>query len=68
MEHLKKSVAQWQMLNDKYQKETQQHFQRLGAVLRSFWTLDMKKNSDDIRESIEVLGMIYLINLYLHAI
>ena len=47
MEHLKKAVAQWEILNDKYLKETQQHFQRAAACLRTYWVLDMKEHTEE---------------------
>ena len=58
MEHLKKAVSQWELANDKYKKDTQQHAQRIGSVLRTFWALDMKKNADNIKESIAIVGKI----------
>ena len=62
MEHLKKAVAQWELANEKYKKDTQQHAQRIGSVLRTFWALDMKKNADNIKESISIVGeLIYSI-------
>ena len=57
MEHLKKAVAQWELANEKYKKDTQQHSQRIGSVLRTFWALDMKKNADNIKESIALVGL-----------
>ena len=57
MEHLKKAVAQWELANEKYKKDTQQFSQRVGSVLRTFWALDMKKNADNIKESIALVGM-----------
>ena len=57
MEHLKKAVAQWELANEKYKKDTQQFSQRIGSVLRTFWALDMKKNADNIKESIALVGM-----------
>ena len=56
MNHLKKAVAQWQTLNEMYQKDTQQHFQRVGAVLRTYWALDMKEHTEEIKETIQILG------------
>ena len=56
MEHLKKAVSQWQNLNAKYKKETQQHFQRAAACLRTYWALDMKEHAEEIKESIRILG------------
>ena len=56
MEHLKKAVTQWELANEKYKKDTEQHAQRIGSVLRTFWALDMKKNADNIKESIAILG------------
>ena len=57
MEHLKKAVAQWELANEKYKKDTQQFSQRVGSVLRTFWALDMKKNADNIIESIALVGL-----------
>ena len=57
MEHLKKAVAQWELANEKYKKDTQQFSQRIGSVLRTFWALDMSKNADNIKESIAIVGM-----------
>ena len=57
MEHLKKAVTQWELANEKYKKDTQQFSQRIGSVLRTFWALDMKKNADNIKESIALVGM-----------
>ena len=57
MEHLKKAVAQWDLANEKYKKETQQFAQRIGSVLRTFWALDMSKNADNIKKSIAIVGM-----------
>ena len=56
MEHLKKAVAEWRKLNAKYKKDTQQHFQRAAACLRTYWALDMKEHADEIQESIKILG------------
>ena len=56
MEHLKKAVNQWEKANEKYKKDTQQHAQRIGSVLRTFWALDMKKNADNIKDSIAIVG------------
>ena len=53
MEHLKKAVSQWQNLNAKYKKETQQ---RAAACLRTYWALDMKEHAEEIKESIRILG------------
>ena len=60
MEHLKKAVSQWEKANEQYKKETQQHAQRIGSVLRTFWALDMKKNADNIKESIAIVGELFL--------
>ena len=60
MEHLKKAVNQWELANEKYKKDTQQHAQRIGSVLRTFWALDMKKNADNIKESIAIVGELSL--------
>ena len=57
MEHLKKAVAQWELANEKYKKDTQQHSQRISSVLRTFWALDMSKNADNIKSSIAIVGM-----------
>ena len=57
MEHLKKAVTQWELANEKYKKDTQQFSQRVGSVLRTFWALDMKKNAENIKESIALVGM-----------
>ena len=59
MEHLKKAVAEWQKLNDKYLKDTQQHYQRAAACLRTYWALDMKDHGREIKESILLLGRLF---------
>ena len=56
MEHLKKALAQWETANEKYIKDSQQHAQRIGSVLRTFWALDFKQNAPDIKRSILLLG------------
>ena len=72
MEHLKKAVSQWQNLNAKYKKDTQQHFQRAAACLRTYWALDMKEHAEEIKESIRILGklrkLIQLLTVYLRKI
>ena len=56
MDHLKKALAQWENANEKYIKDTQQHAQRIGSVLRTFWALDFKKNALEVKQSILTLG------------
>ena len=56
MDQLKKAIEKWETLNTNYKNDTQEHYQRLCAILRTFWALDMSEQSDEIKQSVDLLG------------
>ena len=56
MEQIKKAITKWETLNTNYKNETKEHYQRLCAILRTFWALDMNEQSDEIKQSVDLLG------------
>ena len=56
MEQLKKAIEKWETLNTNYKNDTKEHYQRLCAILRTFWALDMTNNREEIKQSVDILG------------
>ena len=56
MEQLKKAIEKWETLNTNYKTDTKEHYQRLCAILRTFWALDMTNNREEIKQSVDILG------------
>ena len=56
MEQLKQTIAKWEILNANYKNDTKEHYQRLCAILRTFWALDMTNNREEIKQSVDILG------------